>query len=412
MPGLDFEWWRINLVLVSGVGLGAGLALFVGLASRRWLELLELDRAADAHAHAVEYARERGTDPPAQTPPARILWVRLLPWIAGLAGAATLLDVLDVAPIHVFYAPVTWLMERPVVVLDGTTITSGAVIELLLVISIGRWFSIWAQRALGRRMRAQPHARAGVIASVQRLMHAGLMTIFVISALLVLGLNFRAVFAASALFAVALGFGLQSLTQNFVSGVILLVERTIKPGDVLQLDGRLVRVTELGIRATIGRTLDDDDVLIPNALLLDSVVVNYSLLSDVVRARATVGVSYAADLDHVIRVLGAAAAAFPGRVIARDPLVLLRGFGPSSVDFEVSVWLEDVFVRDVALSALRLDIWRALRAEGIVIAYPQLDVHVAPGLRDELNASTDANAARPRRAPAASTPVSSPSSGR
>lgn len=376
MPQPDVAWWQINGVPVVAAVVGSALALFLGVALRRWLELLERDRAADAHARAIAQAAERGASAPEAPPQRRILWVRSLPWIAALAGAAALADVFGWVPVRVTVAPLTWLVHVPMITLGGKLITTGSVIALLLTISVGRWVSVWAQRAVGRRMRSHPHTRDGVVESVQRLMHAVLMALFVVGALQALGADLSAVFAASAVFAIGLGFGLQTLTTHFVSGIVLLVERTIKPGDVIQVEGRLVRITELGLRSTTGRTLDDEDVIIPNAKLLDSYVVNYSLHSDVVRARALVGVSYTSDVDEVVRVLQACADGFPLRVSTRDPVVMLRGFGSSSIDFEVSVWLQDAFVREVALSSLRIAMWRALTDAGIVFAFPQLDVHL------------------------------------
>jgi len=96
---------------------------------------------------------------------------------------------------------------------------------------------------------------------------------------------------------------MQNIMQNFVSGVILLTERTIKPGDVLQVDQRFVRVQNMGIRATIARTLDEEEIIIPNCAIVQANVTNYTLKDSLYRLRCTVGVVYSADMRAVREVL-------------------------------------------------------------------------------------------------------------
>ena len=117
----------------------------------------------------------------------------------------------------------------------------------------------------------------------------------------------EALFAAGAVFAIGLGFAMQNIVQNFVSGVILLAERTIKPGDVLQVDGRFVKVRHMGIRSTICRTLDEEEIIVPNATIVQSTVTNYTLQDSLFRLRCTVGVVYGSDMVLVKNTLQRAA---------------------------------------------------------------------------------------------------------
>ena len=193
-----------------------------------------------------------------------------------------------------------------------------------------------------------------------------------------IGIQLGALFAAGAVVAVALGFAMQNILQNFVSGVILLAERSITESDILEVDGRIVQVKKMGTRATVARTRDEEEIIIPNSMLVQSSVTNYTLGDHLYRIRAKVGVAYGSDMDQVMEVLRAPEHSVQERVLDRDPIVLLLEFGSSSVDFEVSIWAEDPWAARLIRSALNMAIWRHLKEDGITIAFPQLDVHFDP----------------------------------
>ena len=195
-------------------------------------------------------------------------------------------------------------------------------------------------------------------------------------ALQTVGVNLGALFAAEAFFAVALGFAMQSVAQNFVAGITLLTEGTIKPGDVLEVEGRTVRVRDMGLRATVARTLDEEDLIIPNSTLVQNTVTNFTLRDSVYRLRATVRVAYASDLKQVMAVLLDATRGFPARMNDYEPRVLLTEFAESGVVFEVSVWVSDPWRARTILSDLHEAIWWALKGAGITIPSPQRDVRV------------------------------------
>lgn len=190
--------------------------------------------------------------------------------------------------------------------------------------------------------------------------------------------------AAGAVFAVGIGLALQSVAQSFVSGLILLAERAIKPGDVLEIEGRLARVVELGIRSTILRTLQDEHLVVPNSTLVEGSVRNLSYTRDPYRVTTTVGVAYASDLEVTLRALQDLADRLSREHAGREGLALLVGFGASSVDFEVSVWTRDPWGSRRLRSETHLAIWRALKDVGVTIAFPQLDVHLDTPVEEAL----------------------------
>jgi small-conductance mechanosensitive channel len=178
---------------------------------------------------------------------------------------------------------------------------------------------------------------------------------------------------------VGVGFALQNILQNFVSGVILLAERTIKETDILEVNGRTIRVERIGTRATVARTRNDEQMIIPNSELVQSVVTNYTLRDSFHRVMTEVGVTYSSDMRQVRRVLEQSAASVEGRTLERDPVILLLEFGDSSVVWGVSVWSDDPWMAPRMRSDLNEAIWFGLRDAGITIAFPQLDVHFPEG---------------------------------
>jgi small-conductance mechanosensitive channel len=277
------------------------------------------------------------------------------------------------------------ILDRTLFAVGGTRITLDLLVALALVATATLLASWLLQRLLERGLR-RVAVRAGTVAASRRLAHYAVLAVGLGAVLDLLGVNLATLFAAGAVFAIGVGFAMQNIAQNFVSGVILLLERSIKPGDVLEVEGRFVRVHEMGIRATIARTLDEEEIIIPNSTIVQSTVKNYTLQSSVYRLRATVGVVYSSDMALVRRVLEAVASRMPGRVAEREPLVLMTEFGDSAVMFEISIWIDDPWRMRRAKSDLNEAIWWTFKEEGIVIAFPQLDVHFDPGGLDRLAA--------------------------
>jgi small-conductance mechanosensitive channel len=198
----------------------------------------------------------------------------------------------------------------------------------------------------------------------------------------------NALFAAGAVFAVAIGFAMQNVVQNFVSGVILLTERSIKPGDILEVEGIVVKVVDMGIRTTVVRTWREEELIVPNSILSQSIVKNFTLRDQQYRLGAVVGVTYGSDMRKVLQVLQDTAEAMPWRLPEPAPRVLLQDFGSSSVDFGVYLCVDNPWLQRVYLSDLRQGIWFAFKDAGITIAFPQLDVHFDPPIEDSMRLLT------------------------
>ena len=287
---------------------------------------------------------------------------------------------------HEVIETIAKILELQLFTFGKTPITIARILTFVAVLLITMLISKGIRSALETTLKRRHLSTEGHVGVFSRLAHYGMLIIGLTVGFQVIGINLDTLFAAGALVAVGIGFALQTLTQNFVSGIILLLERAIKPGDILEVDGRVVKVEDLGIRSTIVRTLDEEHLIVPNGLLVQTSVKNFTLRDRVYRLRATVGVSYSSDLDLVISALTEAAKGLEIRIAEREPMVLLSDFGDSSVDFEVSIWIADPWAMRRIRSELLLAIWRSLHAAEVVIAFPQIDVHLDPEVVGALGA--------------------------
>jgi small-conductance mechanosensitive channel len=191
-----------------------------------------------------------------------------------------------------------------------------------------------------------------------------------------LGLSITVLLAGSAALLVGIGLGLQQTFNDFISGIILLLEGTTKVGDVLEIDGEVVRVEEIGIRTSKGLTRDEIVVIIPNSMITTNKVINWSHQTKKTRFRINVGVAYGSNVDLVIRILEASALEHPEISDKAKIEARLIDFGNSSLDFQLLFFSDNVFRIERIKSDIRKIINRKFAENNIVIPFPQLDLHV------------------------------------
>ena len=214
-----------------------------------------------------------------------------------------------------------------------------------------------------------------------------LLTIAVLVGLTSIGIDFTAVAVFSGAIGVGIGFGLQKVVSNLISGMILLLDRSIKPGDVIEIGEAYGWISKLGARYAAIVTRDGKEYLIPNEDLITQQVVNWSFSDRAVRLKIGVGVSYQSDVRKALDLMMEAAQENDRVLKAPPPATRLIGFGDNSVDLELRIWVNDpeAGVVNVA-SDIRLAIWDKFHAEGIEFPFPQRDLHItaADGLRDTM----------------------------
>lgn len=246
---------------------------------------------------------------------------------------------------------------------------------LVILLSLVCWWLLRA--AMKKRLSDEDNWDAIAIRTYQRAAFLVVMVPGVLVALHVLGFNMSPLFTTSGLFAVALAFAMKNISENYLAGAMIRFERTIKVGDVLQLGstGMMMRVKKIGFRDTIVRSKDEMDILIPNSDLVREKVANFTFRDATCRVKTFVGVSYSSDLDKVREVLETVCNTFADLSDQHAPQVLLTDFGNSSINYRISVWIEDPWTRGQVKSDLNEAIWDAFNDAGIVMAFPQLDVH-------------------------------------
>ena len=191
-----------------------------------------------------------------------------------------------------------------------------------------------------------------------------------------LGIDMAKITLLASAVGVGIGFGLQNVVNNFVSGLILIVERPVGVGDLIEVGPLTGEVKRIGIRSSVVRTFQGAEVIVPNAELVSKEVVNWTRSDRQRRYDIDVGVAYGSEPERVMRLLVDAAGDVPEIMKSPAPLAMFKGFGDNSLDFRLLAWVQTVDVGLQAQNALRIAILRRLDEAGIEIPFPQRDVHI------------------------------------
>jgi len=260
-------------------------------------------------------------------------------------------------------------------------ITLATILIVVGIVVLTAVASRMVQAGIRRALARRGIDAEGTLATTNRLTHYAIMVVGLAIAMQTAGIKLDALFAAGAVFAVGFAFAMQNIAQNFVSGLILLLERTIHAHDIVELDKEPVRILQMGIRSTLVETLDGESMIVPNSLLVQSTVKNYTLRDRLVRVRVSVGVSYASDMKQVRQLLEGVG---ERHTKERPALITLEDFGSSSVVWDIAIWMDDAWRFRAKQSQLREEIWELFKERGVEIAFPQVDVHFDPPVADGL----------------------------
>jgi small-conductance mechanosensitive channel len=321
-----------------------------------------------------------------QSPP-----LRKIPYLQSKANvivsrSAILTNVL-IASLFATFILVIWrVYDRPTEAIQGVfgfglmvgshKITLGLILTAAAFL-YGSFLTSWAvQTLLMKGVFTSRELQVGVRISIARLIHYGFVFVGFLLALVALGVRLRDVTIIAGALGVGIGFGLQGIVNNFVSGLILLFERPVKVGDYIQLGEQWAEIKRIGLRATVVETLDRSEIVVPNSELVSNQVTNWTLSSRIARLVIPVGVEYGSDVPLVMETLKEAAMASSKVMRMPEPQVLFLSFGESSLDFELRVWVSNLDDRFTVKSQLHQDIDQRFRQAGIVIAFPQVDLHV------------------------------------
>jgi small-conductance mechanosensitive channel len=264
--------------------------------------------------------------------------------------------------------PVPWLEEEDNLLRINEIL---AAVLILLFTRLGIW--ILTEIVLYPYYR-QKEINVGSQYAINRLLTYFILVLAIVAVLQYLGVNLTVLLGGAAALLVGIGLGLQQTFNDLICGIILLFERTVEIGDVVDMQGLVGTVKKIGIRTSLVETRDNVSVIVPNSKLVAENVVNWSHFDSKARFHVSVGVAYGSDTELVRNILDEVASAHPKVQRRPKPIIRFVNFGDSSLDFEVLFWSRELIQIEDVKSDLRLEIDRRFREAKVTIPFPQRDV--------------------------------------
>ncbi len=260
----------------------------------------------------------------------------------------------------------------------GEAVTVAAVVLAVLLLGLGYAVSRFMSRMLARVLAARVSLESGAAIAAETLSFYALFLTFGLISLNLVAFPLTVFTIAGGAVAIGVGFGSQNVMNNFISGLILLFERPIRARDLVSVEGAHGIVEHIGARSTRIRGPDNTHRIVPNSYLVENSLVNFTLSDDLLRTTVSVGVAYGSPVREVERRLLQALTDQPGILAEPAPRVLFSDFGDSALMFQALFWLRarSILDRRQVESNLRYRIDELFREAGIVIAFPQRDVHL------------------------------------
>jgi small-conductance mechanosensitive channel len=297
-------------------------------------------------------------------------WSKAVAVTAWAIAALSIVDLLD---------DTATLLDGLAITLGGLRISALLVIKGVLSLVILLWAATICSRVMERRITQVSNLTPAIQVLFVKLLKIVLVTIAIVVALSSVGIDLTAFAVFGGAIGVGIGFGLQKIVSNLISGVIILLDKSIKPGDVISVGETFGWINSLGARYASIVTRDGTEWLVPNEDLITQQVVNWSYSNEQVRLKIPIGISYNSDPKKAIELCFEAAQ--ESKRILKEPKtnVLMKGFGDSSVDLEMRIWINDPQngVSNIKSEVL-LNVWDKFHEHGIEIPYPQRDLHIKP----------------------------------
>lgn len=239
---------------------------------------------------------------------------------------------------------------------------------------VALWFAGWLEHRLMRSEGIDSNVRV-VLARVGK---SSLIVLALLLALSLVGIDITALSVFGGAFAVGLGFGLKTIASNYVAGFMILLDRSIRIGNIIAIDPVTTgEVTKITTRYTVVRMLAGTEIIVPNEYLVTNIIRNQTFTDTQVRVPLTVSVGYSTDLELAMRLMVEAAAAQPRALAEPAPAAILVGFGDNGIDLELGFWIRDPGMGTGSIrSEINLAIWRSFRAHGIEFPFPQREVRL------------------------------------
>jgi small-conductance mechanosensitive channel len=270
------------------------------------------------------------------------------------------------------------------------SVTIGSILLLLILFASVIIIERIVQKQLIRRFLSRTKLQSSLQYGLSRILGYTLIAIGFYVAFQAVGFDLSSLAIVAASLGVGVGFGLQNIINNLVSGIIILAERPISIGDRIEVAGVAGRVTKIQLRSTTVVTNDNITMIVPNADFISNTVTNWSHGDPKVRIRVPVGVAYGSDLKLLQQLLLEAAGEHPKALRDPSPVVLFTEFGDNSLNFELGVWTQEMTAAPIHFtSEMNFIIEQKLRENDIEIPFPQRDLHVRSGLPAAAEASSE-----------------------
>ena len=302
-------------------------------------------------------------------------WAHILSAIVWIIAALNILGLLQ---------PAVDALDSIALPLGDVRISALTILHALVLLSILLWFAAFAARLIERRIGSLPNISPSAQVLFAKFVKFMLVTVAVLVAVGSVGIDLSVLAVFGGAVGVGVGFGLQKIVANFFSGIILLLDKSIKPGDTIGLAGTYGKIQSLNARFVSVVTRDGIEHLIPNEELIVNRVENWTYSNNEVRLKIPIGIAYGSDIRKAMALCVDATGAAERVLDTPKPVCLLKGFGDSSVDLEIRFWVRDPEngVSNVK-STILLDLWDRFGENGIEIPFPQRDLHlrsVDPGI--------------------------------
>jgi small-conductance mechanosensitive channel len=282
---------------------------------------------------------------------------------------------------------------------DDEPITVAKVVVGLVFFLLGVLFASYTSRQLGKRVFPRLRLEQGSAAALQSAAYYFLIVLVLVAALRVVNVPLTAFTLLGGAFAIGIGFGSQNVVNNFISGLILLIEQPVRPGDVTEVDGTHGVVERIGLRSTRIRSSANIDIIVPNSTFLEKNVINWTLTDDRIRTSVSVGVTYGSRTDEVTRLIRKVVDEHERILEVPAPVILFTEFGDNALIFEVHFWMRmrQMMDRRIVESDVRYRINDLFTATGISIAFPQRDIHLDSTKPFEVRIVAPDDVAKPKR---------------
>ena len=277
------------------------------------------------------------------------------------------------------------VLRKKLVSLGDVTITPAVLITVVLILLGAFWVSRLLRGMLRRNVFRRTHLNIGTQETIARILHYIIMLLGVFIAVQQVGIDLTTLAAIGAVLMVGIGLGLQNITSNFISAMILLFERPVQVGDFVEVGGVQGRIRRIKTRSSVVETLDNVSIIVPNLNFITQNVTNWSYRDSKVRIHVSVGVSYGSDVDLVAETLLQVGRSHQEVLLNPEPTIQFLEFGDSSLNFVLLVWINDASRQYLVRSDLNFAVVKAFREQGITIAFPQRDLHIRTAVPLELN---------------------------